>query len=79
MVFGKEMNRPGDAMMGCPDSLSNQDELEYIWGLRDRLEDTYDVAREHLKSSVTRQKKYYDVRANERSYEPENLVWTMKQ
>ena len=42
-----------------------------------RLEDAYDVAREHLQPSAVRQKRYYDVRANEKPYRPGDLVWTM--
>ena len=57
-------------MMGCPGNLSNWDELEYFQGLRDRLEDAYDVAREHFQSSASRPKRYYDVRANKSPYEP---------
>ena len=52
MVFGKEMNMPVDVMTGHPNSLSDQDKLEYVQGLRDRLEDAYDVAREYLQSSA---------------------------
>ena len=48
MVFGKEMYMPVDVMMGHPDHLSNWDEYEYVQGLRNMLEDAYDVAREHL-------------------------------
>ena len=53
---------PVDVMMGCPNSLPNSDELEYVHGFKVRLVDVYDLAREHLQSSVDRQKRYYDVR-----------------
>ena len=43
--------------MGYPDLSSNQDDLEYVYGLRDRLEDAYDVATDHLQSSASRQKR----------------------
>ena len=68
-----------DVMMGHPDSLSNQNELVYVQGLGDRWQDAYDAAREHLKSSANRQKKYYNVRANEMHCEPGDLGWTMNQ
>ena len=35
------------------------------------------LAREHLKLSAIRQKRYYDVRVNEQPYKPGNLVWAM--
>ena len=44
---------------------------------RERLEDAYEVAREHLKLSANRQKRYYDVKANERPYKVGDLVWGM--
>ena len=77
MVYGKELFMPVDVMMGHPESGSGKDELEYVQGLRDRLEDAYDVAREHLQSSAIRQKRYYDVNASEKPYKPGDLVWTM--
>ena len=77
MVYGKELFMPVDVMMGRPGSESSRDELEYVQGLRDRLEDAYDVAREHLQSSANRQKRYYDVNACEKPYKPGDLVWTM--
>ena len=77
MVYGKELFMPIDVMMGPPDDSTNQDELDYVVGLRERLEDAYDVAREHLQTSANRQKRYYDVRANEKPYKPGDLVWTM--
>ena len=72
MMFKKEMYMPVDVMMTCPDSLSNQNELEYIQGLRDSLKDAYDVAREHLQSSASRHKRYYDIRADESPYGVDN-------
>ena len=77
MVFGKELYMPIDVMVGSPDDSSNQDELDYVTGLRERIEDAYDVAREHLQTSANRQKRYYDLRANESPYKPGDLVWTM--
>ena len=75
MVFGKELFMPIDVMVGSPDDNSNQDELDYVTGLRERLEDAYDVAREHLQTSANRQKRHYDLRANESPYKPGDLVW----
>ena len=35
------------------------------------------MAGEHLKLSASRQKRYYDVKANEQPNKPGDLVWTM--
>ena len=77
LVYGKEMYMPIDVLVGQPEDSEVAGELEYVQGLRDRLEDAYDVAREHLQTSANRQKRGYDVRANENPYEPGDLVWTM--
>ena len=77
MVYGRELFMPIDVMFGKPDDQSGPNELDYVQGLRDRLEDAYDVARECLKQSAVRQKRYYDVRANEKPYNSGDLVWTM--
>jgi len=76
MVYGRELYMPIDVMMGRPQSEAG-DELEYTRGLRERLEEAYDVAREHLKTDAVRQKRYYDLRAHEKPYETGDLVWTM--
>lgn len=77
MVYGRELFLPVDVMIGQPGNSEVKDELEYVRGLRERLEDAYDLAREQLQKSAVRQKRYYDVRANEQPYEPGDLVWTM--
>jgi len=76
MVYGRELYMPIDVMMGQPER-EVESELEYTRGLRDRLEEAYDVAREHLKVDAVRQKRYYDLRAHEKPYEAGDLVWTM--
>ena len=52
---------PIHVMFGQPYSSEKADELVYVQGLCERLEDAYDVAREHLEKSATRQRRYYDV------------------
>ena len=74
MVYGREMHMPIDVMLEerCP---QEEDELGYVQGLRERLEDAYDVAREHLGRSANRQKRYHDVHAYEQPYKVGDLVW----
>ena len=67
---------PIDVMVGKPDSSEEADELEYVQGLRKRLEDAYDVAREHLERSAARKNELLDVQANEEPYKAQDLVWT---
>ena len=57
-----------NVMLGRPEGSEEGDDLDYVWELREMLEDAYEVAREHLKPSADRQKRYYDVKANEQPY-----------
>ena len=68
-VFGRELFMPIDVMFGWPYTSEKANELAYVQGLHERLEDAYDVAREHLKKSTPRQKRYYDIWANEKPYQ----------
>jgi transposase InsO family protein len=77
MVYGRELYMPLDVMMGQPESSEDQNELEYVQKLRERLEDAYEIAREHLQENANRQKRYYDVKAHEEPYATGDLVWTM--
>ena len=73
MVYGRE---PVDVILGRPEVSEEGDELDYVRELRERLEDGYEVAREHLKLSANRQKRYNNVKANEQPYKLGELVWT---
>ena len=77
LVYGRELYMPLDVVMGQPEGSEAIDELEYVKDLRERLEDAYDIAREHLRESAERQKRHYDVRAYEDPYTEGDLVWIM--
>ena len=65
MVFGRELFMPIYVMFGQPYSSEKVDGLAYVQGLRERLEDIYDVAREHIEKSTLRQKRYYNIQAKQ--------------
>ena len=67
-VYGRELYMPIDIMMRRLECSEDVDELDYVQELRERLEDAYEAAREHLKLSAIKQKSYYDVRSNEQPY-----------
>ena len=52
---------PVNVIMSRPEGSEEVDELDYVWELWERLEDAYEVAREHLKLNANRQNRYYDV------------------
>ena len=68
---------PTDILMGRPECSEEVDEPLYVQVIRERLEDAYEVAREHLKLSANRQKRYYDVRANEQPFNLE--IWLVNE
>ena len=47
---------------------------QYVIDLRERLQDTCDLAHQNLLKSQVRQKKYYDCRSRERSFKPGEKV-----
>ena len=48
---------------------------EYAWLLHESMEQTHEYARENLKASNDRQKKYYDHRTQLKIYQVGKLVW----
>ena len=68
IIYGGKLFITIDVMMGQPDGVSSGDELDYVCGLRERLKDAYEVAREHLQRSAVWQKRCYDIRVNEKPY-----------
>jgi len=76
MVYGRELYMPIDVMMGQSE-VEMTGELDYVQQTRERLEDAYDIAREHLEISANRQKRYHDLRAHEKPYKPGDLVWVV--
>ena len=68
LVFGREHFMPVDVMMGTPSEETRRSELDYVKGLRDKLEDAYVEARESLQVSANRQKWQCDLRACEKPY-----------
>ena len=66
-----------DDMMGQPKGVAEEDDLNYVCELQGRLEDAYEMASEHPGQSDVRQKRYYDVRVNNKPYKSDDLVWAM--
>ena len=48
---------------------------EYVSELEDRLRESHEVARRHLKASAIRQKFSYNTNANRHNYDKGDLVW----
>ena len=78
MMLGREINLPIDIMFGnCPSNETHIDNNNYVDSLRERLSLAHDYAREQLKRSALRQKRYYDCHSSSRGFEKGQLVWLL--
>ena len=77
MMFGRENSLPIDVMMGPPPRHKDKYTcpVEYVEWLRQTMAHVHEHARQHLKTSARRQKRYYDQSANPTEYSPGQYVW----
>ena len=74
LMFGREIRLPIDVMFGkTPDPV--QEHTEYATELRARLENAFELVREHTRAAQKRQKDRYDRRASGGRYEVGDRVW----
>ena len=55
MLHGRELFVPIDVMMGQMEGMAGEDELHYVYGLREKLQDTYNMAMKHLRHGAVQQ------------------------
>ena len=73
MIFGRENVHPIDSFLGL-NMAEKQDISEYVKNLRDTLVEVHYLARTNIKAAQMRQKKYYDVVINYRTYKVGDVV-----
>jgi hypothetical protein len=73
MMLGREVMVPSDIIFSLPDEVRGEP-AAYLLKLQDRLAEVRDVARKHLKVSQASQKRTYDLKAFQNSYEPGDVV-----
>ena len=78
MMLGREVFSPRDLLFKLVDENDNKEPPAYVQQLMDTLSKTHQIAREHLKVSQNRQKKTYDVKLAERSFEEGDLVYRLE-
>ncbi|KAK3100745.1 hypothetical protein FSP39_024575 [Pinctada imbricata] len=79
LMLGREVHLPKDLMFLDISSLRDPIELSsYVDRLQDGLSEAHEIAREHLQSMQTRQKKLYDLRSFGNKYTPGDLVYVSK-
>ncbi|KAI7811653.1 hypothetical protein IRJ41_008241 [Triplophysa rosa] len=76
LMLGREVYQPQDLWSGVAEQRSGSVEVpDFLYNLEKGLRDIHDVAREHLHAAQQRQKKIYDLRAQERKYIVGDLVY----
>ena len=75
LMFGREVNLPGDILFPFPRQEEPSDVYEYVQNLRTKMEEIYHIARKNLKLAAERQKRDYDSRAVEHSYSQGDVVY----
>ncbi len=76
LMLGREVYQPQDLWSGMAEQRSYSLEVpDFLYNLEKGLRDAHDVAREHLQTAQQRQKKIYDLRAQERKYVVGDLVY----
>ena len=76
MMLGRETLMPQDLGKGLPEDPDSCDPDGYVTKLQHQLESTQQLARQHLKGAVQRQKRDHNLRASFHLYQPGDLVYT---
>ena len=74
LVFGRELRLPCDLMFEAPPD-KEQSVTDYAADLAERLRDTHNFARQHLKVASDRMKARYDQLANSAGFQEGDRVW----
>lgn len=60
LILGSEVSTPLDLMYELPSEMKPSKVHDYVWKLRERLEEAYGYTRQISKQSMLTQKKYFD-------------------
>lgn len=75
LMLGREISLPLDVMTAATNFPNDKDcPSQYVEWVRDASRNAFSTAHENLKSSFLRQKKHYDVKLKERSYDTGDVV-----
>ena len=74
LMLGREVDLPLSLVVGRPrDTEVTAD--EFVSELQKKFQEVHELARKHVKKNMTYQKRYYDLRAKRRAFEPGQAVW----
>ena len=77
LFLGREVYMPVDLVLGVPeeDRAVPRTYDQYVQSLRDKVESSYELAREHLQTAAELRKKSYDVKVRKKEFEVGQWVW----
>ena len=77
LFLGREVYMPVDLVLGVPEDNKAVQRTydQYLQSLRDKVESSYELAREHLKTAAELRKKMYDVKVRRKEFEVGQWVW----
>jgi hypothetical protein len=78
LMFGREVNLPSHLLFPFPRPEAPLNQHWYVADLREKMEETYHLAREALKETASRQKKDHDTRIAENMLKVGDLVYKKK-
>ena len=73
LQFGHELRLPVDLLLGRPEVAETT--TDYCENLQDQLDQVHNYARENLKISTAQMKNYYDLWADDITFEEGDAVW----
>ena len=80
MMLGREVFQPLDVILGsCKVSSGEKEVPQYLKNLVETMNSIHDIARENLNSAQSRQKRTYDLTANQRVYNVGDVVYKLDQ
>ncbi|CAG2191492.1 unnamed protein product [Mytilus edulis] len=75
LMLGREITLPHQIIFPFPNCNESMEVETYVSKMRSKLEEIYQLAREHLRSSAVRQKKDYDSRISQNQFCKGSLVY----
>jgi len=75
LMLGREVNTPADIAYGIVEPQGNVNYDDFVETVRERMQEAYNVARENLEVAARRNKRYYDMKVNQRTFEAGDSVY----
>ena len=77
LILGRELMAPIDLVCGQPESTKEtyMSASEFVQKRKEKLEKAFQIVRSHLKTSIDRNKAYYDMRVRPATFEIGHFVW----